>query len=153
MIRPHVGARGAEAGNRSQQVVGFDSAPHFAGCRRGFQQSLERGAQSVSEVGWQRVICRVARVKCSGEPAFSGNETDVTLHPSSQRLVGFMLGRQNSRRVCASVDLALENGHDQVRSLGKMPVNRPDAHPGPLRNLSHRSIHSGISKHRHGCLK
>ncbi len=114
MIGPYVVAGRAQAGNRSQQVVWLDSAPHFARCGRCFEQGLERGAESLLEVGWQGVVCRVAGVKSCRKSTFSGNKVNVTLHPSSQRLAGFMLGRQECSSVCAGVNLAAENGHDEV---------------------------------------
>jgi hypothetical protein len=64
-----------------------------------------------------------------------------------------VLGRQDRCGVCAGVDLAAEDGHDQVRALRKVAVNRADADAGLLCDLSHRSVHSRGSEHRHGRLK
>ena len=123
-------AGGAEAGDRSQQVVGLDAATHLArgGCR--FEQSLERGAELFLEVGGQGVIGGVSRMQSRGEPAFRGDEVDVTMEPAGQRLGGLVLGGQGRGGLGAGVDLAAEDADDQVRTLREVAVDRPDADAG-----------------------
>src|SRR5215469_9600556 len=105
-------SRRREARDGTQQVMWVDAGAHLTRCGSCFKQGLEGGAKSLSEVGGQSVIRRVARMQSCCKSAFSGNEVDVTLHPPSQRLAGFMLARQDRCSVCAGVDLMSENAHD-----------------------------------------
>ena len=58
-----------------------------------------------------------------GEPPLGREEGRETLHPLPQRLERLMTCRQIGGSICAVIDLAAEDGSDQVRPLREMPVH------------------------------
>jgi hypothetical protein len=67
---PYVVGGRAEAGDRSQQVVGLDIGTDRAGGHRRVEQRLEGGFELPPEVRGQGVECRAPRVQRCGEPTF-----------------------------------------------------------------------------------
>ena len=140
----------ATAPKRSSAIdIGADLA---GGCR-GLKKRPKGGSESLLEVRGQGVEGRVSRVQGRGEPAFGCNKGRVSLHPSSQRLAGLVLGSQDRRGVCAGIDFVTEDGRDEVGALRKVAVNGADADAGLFGDLSHRSVHSRGREHRHGRLE
>ncbi len=87
------------------------------------------------------------------ESALRSNERSIALHPIRQCLERLKLLGKNRRCIRAGVHFPTENGGDEVGTLREVPVNGADADAGTFGDVSHRSVHPGGCKQRHGRLE
>ena len=142
-LRGLVNLRHRQACDSAEQLTRGDIRPDAPGSYRRGKKLLESRAKARIEVFWQSRVGRLARVERASEPALGREEGGEALHPPPKRLERLMIGCQISRSLGAVIDLATEDGGDQVRPLRKVAVHRAHAQASLARYVADGGINPG----------